>query len=260
MIYFLRTRYHYAPYDDFFTLATLAGYEVRYLDEVETFDSKDNVYIISPVNGEWNHWAKGYVRGKLILYELEYNVDGNHVTPSAVDEVWAGDKWQAETNGFRYVPMGSDRRLDLAGERLEDYPVFDIALMAYRDVYRRSKLIHEIQDAGVTIAPNDWGLARSIRMLESYAMVHIHQWDNIPAIAPLRWCLAAAHNLPIISETVADRGIFGYTHMMQADYSHLARFVGYVLKDKRLLADYAAALHHLLCDEYTFKRGIESHV
>lgn len=260
MIIFLRTRHEYHSYSDWFKLAELSGYSIRYLDEIETFDAPDNVYIIAPVSGEWRHWPKGYTQGRMILYQLEHNIDGEHFTPEAVSEVWAGDKWQADKCGFRYVPMGSHEGL---GRNMADKheKIYDVSQIAYQ-TYRRQNITRQLLEAGLRLSPNEnlWNFSRSLALVQSEIMLHVHQWDNIPAIAPLRWCLAAAHHLPIVSEQVADRGIFGYTHMMQADYEHLPRFVSHVLKDPRLLADYAAALHTLLCHEWTFKHMVEASV
>lgn len=260
-VIFVRTRHVYGSYVDLWKLVELSGYPCIYADEIQAHDKQGVTFIISPCNGEWNTWPQGYVKGRLILLQLEWNWDGEHNTPACVDEVWNADKWHAEKNGFHYVPLGSDCRLNEAHPSVfYGHKVYDVALMMYRDPLRRARVIGNLKAEGLHIAPDGWGIDRSVAMVESRILVHIHQLDNMPTIAPLRWCLAAAHHLPIISESVADRGIFGYTHMMTSDYAHLAEFTAHMLKDQRTLDDQAEALHNLLCREYTFKRMVQLHV
>lgn len=261
-ITFLRTRHEYGSYVDWFKLVELSGYPVVYFDELPQHDAPDKTFIGTPINGEWNHWTKADVQGRLILYQLEWNVDGKHNTPAAVSEVWCGDKWAAETSGFKYVPLGSDCGLNpfsVVQDAIDKE--YDVSMLSYQ-TNRRQHITNELYKGGVTY-PNPqglWGYDRSKTLMQSRLMLHVHQFDNMPTIAPLRWCLAAAHHLPMISERVSDRGIFGYTHMMTSDYAHLPAFVAHMLKDPRTLEDQAAALHNLLCHEYTFKTMVQLHV
>lgn len=262
MIYFFRTRYDYGSYTDFHKLVTLSGFPLVYADELRALDKPDNVYIGNPLNGEWHSWRKGELQGKLILYNLEYNIDNQHNIPECVDETWFGDAAHARQHGFRYVPLGGH------GGLREDYTGnieknIDVSQIAYQ-VYRRAHITNEMKALGLRLGSNEnlWGIDRTKELLNSKTMVHVMQWDNVPAIAPLRWCIAAAHSLPMITETVEDRGIFGHTYMMQSDYEHLPAFVAQVVKkgSHYQLDDYGRALHDLLCNRYTFRRMIESNL
>lgn len=264
-VIFCKTRYQdigYHSYSDFWRLVELAGYPVIYVDELDA--QSDNIYILTPLNDEWlAGWQSP--RARIIHYELEWRTDWRAEVnePPGVAEVWVCDKHYAEHIGAKYVPMGSDERLNEARSYRHDWnneTNYDVALMAYRDPPRRQIIIQELRDRQLSIAPNAWKIERSSYLMSSRTMVHIHQTEQSNGIAPLRWCLAAAHRLPIISETVPDRGIFGYTHMMTADYHYLAGFVKQALGDHYLLSDYASALHSLLCHEWTFRRCIEANV
>lgn len=265
MIYIVRTRHTYGSYVDFFRLAELSGYPIIYVDEVCNHDAPDSVFIISPINGEWNTWPKGYVKGRLILYQLEWNVDGEHNTPACVDEVWNGDSHHAKQNGFKYVPLGGHSGLNEVGSQYPAEKVYDISQFSYQ-TGRRQVITQQLVGNGLKLSPNEglWGRARSVALLQSRLCLHVHQLDNMPTIAPLRWCLAAAHNLPMVSESIADRGIFTPTYMMQADYNRLASFAKYLLDPANHyedeLTDKAMNLHNLLCKEWTFKRMIEANV
>lgn len=260
---FLRTRHNYDSYGDFWRLVELSGYPTIYFDELPQHDASDKTFIGTPVNGEWQHWTKADVRGRLILYQLEWNIDGQHNTPAAASEVWCGDKWAAETSGFKYVPLGSDCRLNSAAyaQGYEPSKQYDVSQIAYQTP-RRQVITHQLEGQGLRLAANDnlWGLVRSVALVQSRLMLHVHQFDNMPTIAPLRWCLAAAHHLPMISESVNDRGVFGYSHMLTSDYAHLPAFVAHMLKDQKTLDEQAAALHNLLCRDWTFKKMVEASV
>ena len=50
-IRFVRTRHFYESYQDFFRLVELSDFETIYVDELDI--SKEGVYIVCPMNGEW---------------------------------------------------------------------------------------------------------------------------------------------------------------------------------------------------------------
>lgn len=262
-IIFCKTRYQdigYHSYNDLWHMVEWAGYPIVYVDQLDP--QSDNTYIITPLNGEWlAGWDNP--RARIIHWELEWRTDWRATAdePPGVTEVWAMDKWFAEKIGARYVPVGGDERLNELGSQYPADKRYDVALLSYQ-TGRRQTITQQLMQEGLGLAPvsNLWGRQRSSTLLQSHAMVHVHQTDNMPGVASLRWCLAAAHNLPMITETVKDRGIFGYTYMVEASYDFLAAFTAHMLKDKRQLADYAAALHDLLCREYTFRKAVDSHV
>jgi hypothetical protein len=264
-VIFCKTRYQdigYHSYNDLWKLVELAGYPVCYVDEIDAYDVS-KTWIVTPLNDEWlNGWVGA--KSKIIHLELEWRTDwrANVDTPAGVAETWVCDKSYAERIGARYVPMGSDERLN--ENLLGSIPYLDmhyISLISYQTP-RRQNITQQLKDlaVGISVIDNSWGKDRSRRLRQSVAMLHVHQTPQTAGVAPLRWCLAAAHHLPIISETIPDRGIFGYTHMMMADYEHIAKFTKHMLEDKRLLADYADALHGLLCRDWTFRKMIESSV
>jgi hypothetical protein len=112
---------------------------------------------------------------------------------------------------------------------------------------------------GFELAPTHdlWENRRSTALLASKLMVHTHQWENQRGVAGLRWAIAAAHHLPLLSETVVERGFFQPRHFAQADYDFLPVMAGYMLRDEQILKDYAAALYDWLCVEWTFKKVVE---
>lgn len=254
----------YASYQDYWRLVELAGYDTCYVDEIDAYD-KTKTYIITPLNDEWlTGWPSA--KAQIIHHELEWRWDerAHWQEPPGVSRVWHIDKWFADQFGFEYVPIGSDERLNELGSQYPAVKKYDVAILSYQ-TYRRQSITAQLENSGLRLAPISgvWGRLRSDVLLSSHCMVHTHQVDNAPGIASLRWAVAAAHKLPMITETVRDRGIFGYSYMVQADYNYLADFTKSQLKDafsRAKLADYGLAMHGLLCRDYTFKRMVESHV
>ncbi len=254
---FVRTRTYYQPYDDLFRLAELSSYPVCYIDEIDASDPT-KIYIYSPNNGEtmggWPH-----ARARIIFCQLEWHTDMSPVNlPTGVSECWNGDAWHARMINARHVPIGSHVGLNLD---LNDCPAkeYDVAFMAYTDIYRRGQIKNALLDRGFTVAPNGWGQARHDALVRSRVIVHVHQHENIPTIAPLRWCIAAAYGLPIISESVNDRRPFAAGDFLSCPYDDIPDFVERHLKQGviGLLDSYAYNLRNYLCRVMTFRESVE---
>lgn len=251
----------YQSYSDYFRLAELAGYPICYVDEIDAYDAS-KTYIITPLNDEW---LKGWpdAKAQIIHHEAEWRTDwrADVDEPLGVSRVWHIDPYMGKQKGFEYVPVGSDDRLNEASGNYHSIKQYDVAIMSYQ-THRRQVITAQLENMGLRLSALDslWGNRRSQTLTQSYCMVHTHQNDNAPGIASLRWAIAAAHRLPMITETVRDRGIFGYSCMVQSDYEYLSAFTAHMLKDRVQLQEYGEALHNLLCIENTFRKVIESHV
>ena len=254
---FVRTRTYYQPYDDLFRLAELSGFPVIYIDEIDANDAS-KTYIFTPNNGEtlggWPH-----ARARIIFMQMEWHTDHKPVElPPGVAECWNGDRWHSQLINARHVPMGSHECLNLYPGK-QDEKQYDIALMGYYDVWRRARIRDQFKERGITIAPNGWGVERDEILRQSRVMVHVHQWDNMPTIAPLRWCLAAAYDLPIISESVNDRRPFNEGDFLTCGYDDLVEFVTAHLQTlgNGRLEMVGQNLHRTLCRELTFRESVE---
>lgn len=261
-IIFCATDYYlkggYRSYVDLFRLVEMAGYPLIPISQINP--DSDNTYIFTPANAETiNGWPNA--KAQIILWQLEWMLTDEHNTPPGVARVWASDAWFAKDKGYEYVPVGSDIGLNSVGSNFPLRNVFDVSLLSYQ-TSRRQVITHQLMDKGLVLAPISGleGIRRSLTLVQSRAMVHVHQHDNVPGVAPLRWALAAAHGLPMITETVRDYGIFDYRYMMQSRYDTLADFVKNVVRDEQIMQDYGLSLQRLLCEEYSFKKVVEAHV
>lgn len=259
-VYFVHTDYVYPPYADWFELARLSDYPVISFAEVD-IDS-DNVYIVTPLSGEWERRWDHPVRAEIILMDAEWRLKESDyqwpesalVTPPFVKRVWAADKWYAERIGAQYVPIGSHAGLSGTAQTDER---FDVATLSYR-TGRRNAAFGQMIDSGLALAPNAWGDERDALLKASACVVHVHQNDRVPTVAPLRFAIAAAWHKPLISETVYDRGIFE-TSVLYADFGALPEYTALMVRRyPDLLQAKADELHNLLCIEHSFRSYIES--
>lgn len=252
-VVFVRTRYTYDSYSDFFKLAELSGFPVIYVDEIPESGVHDNVYIVSPVNGEWNRGIK--TDGRVILWLLEYGFEKPEIL--GVSEVWVSDNWLANKIGARHVPMGSHPLLnDMPGDR--HVRRYDVAWLAYSPP-RRGTVYTMLQEHGLNIAPNAWGEQRHNILTQSACMVTAHQLDDFHCMPPLRLALCAAYHLPYISETPFTIAPFTHDHVLTADYGQLADTVAYWTRrmPEQDLREYGHGLFEYLCIENTFRKTVE---
>jgi len=258
-VYFVKTRTNYTSYDDLFRMAELSGYPIIYCDEIDV--DSENVYIFTPINGENNHgWREG--KATIICYDAEWRLkesdyawpESDLTIPPGVSRVWTSDKWYAERINAEYVPLGS--HIGLVGDAPADGQGWDVASISYR-TGRRNAAFGQMQDKGLTLAPNAWGEERDALLKECKAVVHVHQHERIATVTPLRYAIAAAWHKPLISERVYDTGIFNDC-VLYADFEALADYTALMIRRyPELLQVKADELHDTLCVQNTFRSFIE---
>lgn len=277
-IIFVQTRWDYRhgttgyrSYQDYFRLAELSGYPIIYVDEMDMSDVS-KCYIASPRNGEWpeNGWPDA--KARLLFWNLEQDV---YPPLAGIAETWCSDTALARKGGYRYVPMGSHEGLKLNAHVNANGKPFDVIMLSYMTPRRNAILngwydqdngdlwVDGLNQLGITQAPQGWDAARHEALMQSSAMLHVHQWDEKAYCAPQRWCLAAAYSLPLITETLEDVGRFVVGQdMLMSDMRNLPAFINMWVKrnDHIILENIGHALHQKLCHEMTFKRCVEANV
>lgn len=259
--YFVRPHYEYDSYSDLMKLIELSGYPLIFYEEIDP--DSDNLYILTVLNGEINENGWGdKPRATIILLDLEWRLkesdyawsESDLTLPKGVSRVWAADKWYAERIGAQYVPIGS--HVGLVGTAVTE-DRFDLAPLSYR-TNRRNAAFGQMQDMGLTLAPNSWGEERDAVIKASSAIVHVHQHDRIPTVAPLRYALAAAYHKPLISEAVHDRGIFEKA-VLYSDFAALPDYTALMVRRySDLLQRKADELHELLVIKNSFRGFVEA--
>jgi hypothetical protein len=258
-VIFARPRWDYQSYVDLYKLIELSGYPLTFFDEIDPFS--DNLYILTILNGE-NQTGWYNPRARIVLYDLEWRLNGEYTLPPGVACAWAADSWYAQKIGAQYVPLGSHPDLAPRERHRNGNYDYDVATLCYSGPYRRGHALDLLRQRDLRLSPNAWDEERELILQHSRSMVHIHQWENVNTVAPQRFALAAAYKLPLITETLYKAGIFRYNHLIQADYASLPEITQQWVtrNDARILDEFGCNLWHLLCVENTFRKVIEGAV
>lgn len=216
-IIFVKTRWFYQSYTDFWHLVELSEFPTCFVDEMDINDP-EAVYIVAPMNGEWRPFIdQQYLpnlqrKAKLILWNLErpggsgtlqqYSNDNLALIGEYVDKVVVSDRSLAFHCSLDYLTLGGHPDLGIPGSlSVKKYDVIHLSCYSNHrswlfDAPDRPK---SILDGNITVARNGWGQDRHWSLQESRYMLNVHQ-DGFPFIEPLRFVLAAMYGLPIISE------------------------------------------------------------
>ncbi|MGB1285107.1 MAG: hypothetical protein ACPG7F_01125 [Aggregatilineales bacterium] len=256
-IIFCKTRHHYDSYQDLWALVELSGFETCYVDEIDP--GSQNTYICPVLNGEWHHGWQQHMRAQVILWDLEWriadDVDFGGVIPPGVQRVWASDKWYADQIDAEYVLLGSHPGLKPDDESASAEG-WNVTFMAYMNG-RRNAVQGDILRAGLSIAAPAWNPERHQRLLNTRAMLHVHQHGGINTVAPLRFALCAAYAMPLISETCHDPAGF-QGQVLFSDYDHMADYTCTALRHETVMSNYGQALYQYLCEDNSFRQCVGS--
>lgn len=269
-IIFAQPRTQYDSYTDYRHLVELSNFPTVFVDEIDL--QSDNLYIVSPMNGEFDAHIDWKVTRNCAIYHWNLERPGNgtltdfkghnnrRVREGKVDKVLLSDKLLARLTQSTYMPLGSHERLGTpCEEKVYDY----IHLMCYSP--RRGLFYqypHSVTDiAGMKIAPNSWGAERHAALQHSKMLVNVHQ-DNHIYMEPLRFALAAAYALPIVSEHIPAENDTYVTHKLDM-YSPARSMRTYLsmydanIKNMRLSG---WDNHARMTGEFSFRRCIERYI
>lgn len=264
-IFFVKTRHHYQPYDDFFRLVELSGFPTIFVDELDF--RQHGVFIVSPVNGEWRPHVDNHKHEQrnahLIVWNLE-RPDGSEgsigrygesnrqlIYNFQADEIWVSDRRLAEMTTLRFVPLGSHEGL---GQLRDGQKQYHFCHMSY-EVPRR-QTIYKMFDRPF-VGPNSWGDERNRVLQASKFALNVHQ-DHHPFQEPLRFALFAAYGLPIISETIYDSYPWSDEFMIFAGYDNLVQTLREALGDDyRSYKEMGLRARERMCHEYGFRKMVE---
>ena len=252
-VVFVETRHSYDSYTDVRSLIRLSGFPVCYVDEVDAYDGR--TYICITRNGEWPEGGWSGATSRIIHWSLEW---AEYAPLPGVEETWVSDKWWAQRTNARFVPLGSHPGLaDNSGHDLPKQ--YDLAMLAYMGPPRRQQVANDCLAKGLTLAPNGWAEERHRILRQTRMVAHVHQHEGVHTVAPSRFALAAAYWLPVLTETLADAGIFA-GHVMMSDQAHYADLAKLWIGSEARLGDFGYALHHLLCVEHGFRKVVDAAV
>ena len=245
---FVAPRRIYPSYADFWKLVDLGGFELSYADEIDLVDP-NKTYIFSGPEAIPNC---SQAKARTIFWQLEYVGDYiNQENIQTVSELWSSDPEHAVSCGARYVTLGSHRGLNPRPDEAVE-PKWDLSMLAYLTP-RRMDIKNQLAD--YQWAPDYPGHGTSFRhdvLRSTRLMLHVHQHDA-PAMTPLRYALAAAYKLPLISERVANTKPYKKAVIWES-YERLANRAERLLGSD--LHESGNALHDLLCVQFPFEKCV----
>jgi hypothetical protein len=255
-VVFAFTRQAHDSYRDLQSLALAANFPTCFIDEI---DPNANVtYIVGPMTDELKvqDLARGHRRCKIVWWCLERNLsDIIDEALRLVDAVWVSDRYhQSLDPRTTFVVLGSHQAL-LNSFSPRDKK-WDVAHLSHVNG-RRDRLYNQLKQAGLSVAPTAWGAERSSILLNSKFLLNVHQTDALIG-EPLRFAVAAAHAVPLISETCLD----SYPLVPGVDFlaAHYGDLAGLCIRAARgqldILTQLGANLYERLCVQYPFAREV----
>jgi len=151
----------------------------------------------------------------------------NAMRTNGIDEVWVSDKaiYNRHKESVRFVPIGSHEKLS----GVSDVKEYDIAHMSFLN-NRRSVL----NSINCIKTPNTYNIRlRSEILSKTKFLLNIHQFED-QCSEPLRFALAAAAGIPIISEICEDPYPYEAPGIIQVPYRDI---VG--ITERMVREDYA---------------------
>jgi hypothetical protein len=273
-IVFARPSHHYDSYRIFWRLVELSGFDQIPLPHVDM--SQDVFYIISPPNGELapamdaaRARTSGPRKARTAVWDLE-RPDGRagaeHPDPTtaardvdlfaaSVDHVWAFDPYYASFDS-RLVRVTVGGHPGLREGAALATKAWDLCHFSY--VNGRREAVMAALRARHRVGPETWGPERGAILNSSHTMAYIHQ-TPFPIGSPLRFALAAAYELPLMSERMENPWPMepGWD-FVQAPYEGFADSFSAWLPSAD--PELGRRLHKKLCMNMTFRRCVEDGV
>lgn len=261
-IKFVRTRHVYDSYCDFWRLVEASKFDTCFVDEIDLREEWA-CYIFTPMNGEVVPFleAQKIKRSRVVWWNLER--PGQDPTTSAsidklrglIHAIWVSDQRAAQDPRFTYVFMASHEDL---GTRSKDR-VYDICTLAYL-WGRRRECIDQLKKRGLSIAPAAYGRwSQDEIVARSRLMLNLHQYADAPFVAPLRFAVAAAYAIPLVSErlAIAQPGPSFEASLTEIP-DNIEALLAYESADE--LNTRGFLLHHRFCIHTNFRHEVEQAV
>jgi len=254
--------YRYPPsYHDFYLLVQYSGFGYCMEKDID-FGNKNNCYIVNhfiPIAVPKNRLAT------VVYWFLERpSANGkenfpdfirNSIVSHGIDEIWMSDitmfnlvKWCQ----CRFVPIGSDEKLGA----LCDQKTYDLVHLCFIEKGSRREMLKTLP---FSIAPNIWyGSEKAISLQHSKFMLSMHQDEDL-YFEPLRFSLAAAYGLPLVSEVCQDA--FPYIEnedYVAVSYINIRQFMRDILaSDYQKWKDFGLKMRDKILKQYRFTDNVK---
>jgi hypothetical protein len=240
----------YPSYSDIKALVKLSGFESVTIKQMTAFSRQPYIVVSPEAIPDVQGW-----QSRVICWQLEYAGDYTNNYANFGGIVWASDKAWADAHGAKYVLMGSHPFLAAGHGDPGAQPAYDVTMLGYMTPRRQA-----IKDSLNALRwPEDYpGHSTDERtkvLLYTRLMLHVHQHDNAPFLAPQRIAIAAAYRMPVLSETTPGAGDLA-SYIAFADYANIAEEVRNRFANTGHLTA-GEDIHHLLCISRPFRKCVE---
>jgi hypothetical protein len=176
-----------------------------------------------------------------------------------VHAIWVSDELAAKRDArFTYRFMASHEAIATRSrERL--YAVCHLSYLWGR----RETCVNELKRRKIPIAPQAYGRVDQDRVVaKSRIMLNLHQYADAPLAAPLRFAVAAAYAIPIVSELLENCEAIS-KHGQPGPYAEAAihkipdLLEELLARDDDKLGHYGQLLHHRFCVATNFRHEVE---
>lgn len=264
----MRTDREYASYRDFWELVRLSGFRSIFRRDIDPDSNTKYIFTIHSDEDRLRDVPSNR-RCELIWWNLERpEPDGSSPDMAAFhrsidyalsycNTVWVSDLHYANLHPrLVHVVLGSHKDLCLDGSHLQSK--YDVSLMSYMNGRRNAMSLSAMD--GLTVSPNGWGQDRDKILRSSVVMVNMHQTDSLIG-APLRFALAAAYRMPLVSEHMFNPWpLVDGQHFVSARPEDINGAVRSLLEDYVRRERIGTRLHQLLTEKWTFRVGVEDAV
>lgn len=244
---------YYPSYSDFWKLVELAGFERIHAHQLD-LDNPEHTYIFVSPDGIPDCTG---AKARCIFWQFEYQGDyTKQPNKDTCAEQWTSDPTDALTRGARFVLLGSHPYLNPTLDRNPESE-WDLTLLGYMTDRRR---VIKDQLSNYRWTPDYPGHDTDTRhevLRGTRLMLHVHQHDT-PALAPIRYALAAAYRLPVLVE-MPDSFVFPYEGFVGATYAEIMGNASMFLSDP-YYADFleriGAVSYDQLCIQHPFDKCV----
>jgi len=262
-VVFARTSHSYDSYGDFWKLVELSGYPVVDVSGIEL--DADVTYVTTPMNAQLPEHVKSQAgrtrRCRIVWWNLEGHCAMNNGLSNVVDQAWplvdacwVSDRALASMDPrATFVIVGSHPSLGTASGGLQK--AYDFTHQSYE--WGRRCALYEPLRRVLCEGPNAYGPERDRILRASKIMLNVHQYEH-PIVPPLRFALAAAYALPLVSERTVDPFPYSDETVLFYDFYDLVIGAHEAVTQRTDLNERGARLHDLMCERWTFRRGVEA--
>lgn len=267
---FIRSNTTYESYTDFWSLVELSGFPIVPSQAADLLSGETYIWptmdweTIERLSKEpcgkrgarviWWYLERPDAHRRGMTPEALFETTISEVLGTWVDEVWVSERSINRLDSrTRHVVLGGHPGLRHSKPALPNR--YDVAHLGQISP-RRAWILTELKRLGLSVSPSVWGPDRDEILESSTSLINIDRVEGMHLSAPLRFVLAAAHRIPILTEKIEDpHPLVAGEGFLESPYASLPAFIAECLRGKDL-RPFGENAYRMLCIEHTFEKGV----